>query len=104
MSEPDFGLPPDTIKAVHQILAAVPAVDKAVIFGSRAKGTQRPGSDIDLALFGSGLNVNLLGEIAARFDESSIPYQVDVCLFDLIDHPGLRAHVQRVGRVFYERA
>ncbi|MBS3936197.1 MAG: nucleotidyltransferase domain-containing protein, partial [Sulfuritalea sp.] len=80
-----------------------PAVEKAVIYGSRAKGNHRPGSDIDLTLFGAGLDLDMLGQIAARLDESPIPYRVDLSLFSQIDHAGLREHIERVGRVFYER-
>lgn len=98
---PEFGLPPTTCATIRQILAGVPAVEKAVIFGSRAKGSHQPGSDIDLTLFGPGLSLATLGHIAAQLDESPIPYQIDLSVFDLIEHPGLREHIERVGRVFY---
>lgn len=99
----EFGLPQRTIDIIRRILAEVPEVEKAVIFGSRAKGTYRPGSDIDLALFGPWLDLDTLGRIAGQLDESPIPYQVGLCLFDAIDHPGLREHIERVGKVFYQR-
>jgi predicted nucleotidyltransferase len=102
MSSPEFGLPPATLEAIRRILAEVPAVKKAVIYGSRAKGTYRPGSDIDLTLFGDGLDLDILGRIATRLHESPIPYQVDLAIFELIDHAGLRDHIQRVGQPFYE--
>ena len=102
MSSPEFGLPPATLEAIRRILAEVPAVKKAVIYGSRAKGTYRPGSDIDLTLFGDGLDLDMLGQIATRLHESPIPYQVDLSIFELIDHAGLREHIQRVGQPFYE--
>jgi predicted nucleotidyltransferase len=102
MSSPEFGLPPATLEAIRRILAEVPAVKKAVIYGSRAKGTYRPGSDIDLTLFGDGLDLDILGRIATRLHESPIPYQVDLAIFELIDHAGLRDHIQRVGQPFCE--
>lgn len=102
MSSPEFGLPPATLEAIRRILAEEPAVKKAVIYGSRAKGTYRPGSDIDLTLYGDGLDLDILGRIATRLHESPIPYQVDLSIFELIDHAGLREHIQRVGQPFYE--
>jgi len=102
MSKTEFGLPPSTLDTIRHILAEIPAVQKAVIYGSRAKGTHRPGSDIDLTLFGEALDLNTLGQIAARLDESPIPYQVDLSIFKLIEHAGLREHIQRVGQVFYQ--
>ncbi len=99
----EFGLPPTTTCAIRQILTELPAVEKAVIYGSRAKGTYRPGSDIDLTLFGEGLDLDMLGRISTMLDDSPIPYQVDLSLFDQIDHGGLREHIERVGSVFYRR-
>lgn len=99
----EFGLPETTVNTIRRILAEVPAVEKAVIYGSRAKGNYRPGSDIDLSLFGAALDLEILGEIAARLDESPIPYQVDLSIFDRIDHAGLREHIERVGKIFYTR-
>jgi uncharacterized protein len=102
MSTPEFGLPIATLNTIRGILAEVPAVKKAVIYGSRAKGTHRPGSDIDLTLFGEGLDLDTLGHMATRLEESPIPYQVDLSIFELIDHAGLREHIERVGQVFYQ--
>lgn len=102
MSTAEFGLPQATLETIRRVLSEVPAVNKAVIYGSRAKGTHRPGSDIDLTLFGDGLDLDTLGKIATQLDESPIPYQVDLSIFDLIDHAGLREHIERVGQPFYE--
>ena len=65
-------------------------------------GTERPGSDIDLTLFGDTLDLDTLGRIAGRLDESPIPYQVDLSIFEQIEHSGLRDHIQRVGRLLYQ--
>lgn len=100
---PEFGLPDNTVAIIRQILADFSAVKKAVIYGSRAKGNYKPGSDIDLTLYGDGLDLHTLGELAARLDESPIPYQVDLSVFDRLDHAGLKEHIERVGVVFYER-
>ena len=102
MSTTEFGLSAATLDTIRGILAEEPAVKKAVIYGSRAKGTYRPGSDIDLTLLGEALDLDALGRIAARLEESPIPYQVDLSVFNLIDHAGLREHIERVGQTFYE--
>jgi len=100
---PDFGLSDKTLAAIWQILAACPAVEKAILYGSRAKGNYRPGSDIDLTLVGEKLDSRTLGQIAASLEESPIPYQVDLSLWKQLDHAKLRAHIERVGVVFYQR-
>lgn len=99
----NFGLPDKTLATIRHILAECPAVEKAILYGSRAKGNHRPGSDIDLTLIGDRLDLNILGELSARLDESPIPYQVDLSLWSRIDNAKLREHIERVGVVFYQR-
>lgn len=100
---PAFGLTDKTITTIRQIFAEFPKVEKAILYGSRAKGNYKHGSDIDMTLAGEMLDINTLGSIANRFDESSIPYQVDLSILDQLKHAGLRAHIERVGVVFYDR-
>jgi len=99
-----FGLPEQTLAIIRRILADYPAVEKAILYGSRAKGNYRQGSDIDLTLIGDDLNHRMLGQIAGRLEDSPIPYQVDLSIRDYIDSPSLLEHIERVGVVFYQRA
>lgn len=103
MSEGKWGLSAPTLAAICTIFAGEPRVEKAILFGSRAKGTHRPGSDIDIALVGEGLDIDILGHLMRTFEESSIPYQVDLILFAMVDHPPLREHIDRAGQLIYER-
>lgn len=99
----EFGLPDTTLATVRGILAACPQVETAILYGSRAKGNYKPGSDIDLTLTGCGLGYAELSRLANDLEESDIPYRVDLSLLASIDSPSLREHIERVGRVFYER-
>jgi predicted nucleotidyltransferase len=99
----NHGLPEATVAKICAILARFPAVEKAVLYGSRAKGTYKPGSDIDLTLLGNHLSSATLGTIADQLDDLLLPYQIDLSIFDQIDHEGLREHIQRVGQVFYRK-
>lgn len=100
----EFGLSEKTCATIRQILGQHPEVEKAVIYGSRAKGNYKNGSDIDLTLIGDALDYKLLASVASALDDSYIPYTVDLSLFEKIDNPALREHIERVGRVFYQRA
>lgn len=102
MSMP-FGLPETTLRTLREVLKQYPAVEKAVIYGSRAKGTYKRGSDIDLALLGQALDYRMLADIAEAFEESFIPYTVDLCWLDRLEHAALREHIDRVGQVLYEK-
>jgi uncharacterized protein len=98
-----FGLSEKNIAAVRQILERYPSIEKAIIYGSRAKGNYKHGSDIDLTLFGNALDHQTLSDIAWALDESDIPHTVDLSIFAHIDNLALREHIERVGLVFYER-
>lgn len=98
-----FGLSEQALATVRAILADYPEIEQAILYGSRAKGTYRRGSDIDLTLEGAALNHRLLAQIAGRLEESSIPYQVDLSLKSDINNPSLLAHIERVGAVFYHK-
>ena len=100
---PAFGLSEKTLTVIRQILADYPAIKKVILYGSRANGTYKNGSDIDLTLIGDALDHHIFGEIAGRLEESPIPYQVDLSLWEQIDNQNLLEHIERVGVVFYER-
>lgn len=98
-----YGLSEQTIAKIC-VFARHPAIDKAVLYGSRAKGNFKTGSDIDLALFGDSLTSRELGIVDEELDDLLLPYQIDLSLFNRIDHAELREHIERVGMVFYQRA
>lgn len=99
----EFGLSDATLATVRGILERYPAVEQAIVYGSRAKGNYKTGSDIDLTLIGAGLDFDTLGSIAGDLDDSDIPYKVDLSILANITNPNLVEHIQRVGMVFYER-
>jgi predicted nucleotidyltransferase len=98
-----YGLPERTVNQICAVLAQYPQVERAVLYGSRAKGNFKPGSDIDLTLFGTGLTQNLCSSIAEALDDLLLPYCMDLSVFAELHHPELEAHIQRVGVVFFER-
>jgi predicted nucleotidyltransferase len=97
------GLSTKTVQQLQTVLAGFPQVEKAVIYGSRAKGTYRTGSDIDLTLFGDDLNDRLLSQIYWAIDDLLLPYRVDLSRFADLAHPELIDHIRRRGVVLYEK-
>ena len=61
------------------------------------------GSDIDLTLVGAALSQDMLSHLVGQFEESNLPYQVDLSILRDIDNPSLRVHIERVGKVLYQR-
>jgi predicted nucleotidyltransferase len=99
----NHGLSEATVERIRGVLADFPEVEKAVLYGSRAKGSHRPGSDIDLTLYGSGLGQTLLARIDEELDDLLLPYQIDLSLFANLTHPELLDHIRRVGVPLYQR-
>ncbi len=75
-------------------------IDRAVVFGSRAKGNWRENSDIDIAVFGEGVNVGLL---VAQLDELPMPYKFDIVDYNSINSCALREHIDSVGIEIYTK-
>ena len=98
-----FGLNAEVITKIQHIFERYPQVDKAIIYGSRAKGNDRPGSDIDLTLFGKDIDQPLCSDIAAEIDDLLLPYMIDLSVFEQLDNSDLQEHIMRVGQVFYQR-
>ncbi|WOG29992.1 nucleotidyltransferase domain-containing protein [Endozoicomonas sp. 8E] len=101
-----FGLSDKTIEAIQDVLSQHRQIGRAVIYGSRAKGNYRTGSDIDLTLVaakGETLDLNLLIKIDDALDNLLLPYSFDLSILAGIDNPALVEHIQRVGQLFYQR-
>lgn len=96
-----FGLKESTINQINDVLACYPEIEKAVIYGSRAKGNYRTGSDIDITLFGNMLTHEHLNRIETQLDDLPLVYTIDLSLFNYIDSPELLEHINRVGKLFY---
>ena len=100
----NHGLSESTVERIRGVLAHFPEVEKAVLYGSRAKGTHRPGSDVDLALYGSDVGSTQLARIDEALDDLMLPYQMDLSLFASLTHPNLLDHIRRVGVPLHERS
>ncbi|MCF8135444.1 MULTISPECIES: nucleotidyltransferase domain-containing protein [Synechococcus] len=100
----NHGLREVTVERIRAVLAQFPEVEKAVLYGSRAKQTYRPGSDIDLTLCGDELDHTLLTRISNELDELLLPYQIDLSLMASLSHPALLNHISRVGVVLYAKS
>jgi len=99
-----YGLSATTIKAVLECFLAEPSIESAILYGSRAKGNFRPGSDVDLCLMGPELSTRTLFSLRRRLDELNTPYKFDLSIHHQIEHPDLLEHIARVGISFYQKS
>lgn len=96
--EQRFGLPPECLARLIGVLRRHPEVEQALVYGSRAMGRHRGGSDIDLTLIGERLSWRDLQAIEQEIDDILLPYKVDLSLFSQITNDGLRDHIRRWGQ------
>jgi uncharacterized protein len=91
------GLSEKVLDQIVGVFAHFPELEKAVLFGSRAKGTHKRGSDIDISLVGSALDWRKVGEIYDELDDLMLPYRFSLIVFDKHTDPDVAAHIERVG-------
>ena len=96
-----YGLPQSTVQKICAVLSRYPQVERAILYGSRAKGNYKNGSDIDLTLRGGAdLTLKVLYRISDELDDLLLPYTIDLSILDQISDPDVVEHIQRVGMTF----
>nr|WP_262897984.1 nucleotidyltransferase domain-containing protein [Algoriphagus oliviformis] len=99
-----FGLSDADLEEILDILSKEAQVEQAFIFGSRAKGNFKTGSDVDIALKGEALDFDTLSQISYLLnEETNMPYKFDVLNYHTIKEPALLAHIDRVGVQVFQR-
>ena len=98
-----FGLNDIELQALCSVLASMPEVEEAIIYGSRARGTNHIASDIDITLKGNELTYLQLALLDAKIDDLYLPYFVDLSLFSMLKNPDLLESINREGKVLFKR-
>ena len=97
------GLSQQDLDIVVSVLSEYHQIEEAIIFGSRAKGNFKAGSDVDIAIKGLNLNLDVISQISFTLNEESVlPYKFDILNFHTISSSDLVEHINRVGIIFYK--
>lgn len=99
-----YGLSDTILEAITAVLARNPRIEQVILFGSRAKGTHRPGSDIDIALKGPELALDDILNFSIALDELGLPLRFDLVLYDRIKEQALREQIQKTGQVLLSKS
>ena len=97
-----FGIYPKSYQEILVIFEDCLSIDEVVIYGSRAKGNYREGSDIDITLKGDVTKEDL-NKLWLKLDDSFIPYKFDISIYKDLKSQSLIEHIERVGKTFYKR-
>ncbi len=101
MNEPV--LEKEVLEKIKKVLASYP-IERAVIIGSRARGTPQKGSDIDLVIFAENLSFSQYLKLMAELDELNLPYEIDLIKYDLIKDKEFLEKIKREGREIYRKS
>ncbi|HKL32730.1 MAG TPA: nucleotidyltransferase domain-containing protein [Tangfeifania sp.] len=96
------GLKSHTIQELTDIFSSYPEIKKVILYGSRAKGNYKEGSDIDLVLIAPKFTLTDLNKLENQLDDLLLPWKIDLALFHHIDNPDLVDHINRVGITIYK--
>ena len=98
-----YGLSETDLKDIVAVFESNLRIYSVILFGSRAKGTYNPGSDIDLALKGDNLNLNDILEASLLLEELFLAFKYDLIIYDRIKEDALRKHIDTSGKILFER-
>ncbi len=98
----DIGLTNVEMQKLVSVLSSQPNIEKAIVYGSRAKGTNQKFSDVDMTLVGRNLSHSDLNQVALKIDDLLLPYEFDLSLYSSLTNKNLLEHIRREGKVIYE--
>lgn len=98
-----YGIKDEILERIKEVFKSISDIETVILYGSRAKGNYRPGSDIDITLKGKNVGYETLLELSMRLDDLLLPYIFDISIYDQIENQDLIDHIERVGKVFYKR-
>ena len=99
----NFGLKQRDIDNIQKALHQFPEIEQGLVFGSRAKGNSKPGSDIDLAVKGSEVTPETIASLRSMLNDMPLPYFFDVIDYKTITNQDLTDHINRVAKTIYNR-
>ena len=99
-----YGLLDNQLKVVEKALQSHSEVEEAVLFGSRAIGSFKEASDVDIALKGKKADTALALSLKSYFEEeTNLPYFFDFLSYSNISNKKLKNHIDKYGVVIYRK-
>jgi len=97
-----YGLKEEELTILQNSFLKYPSIKQVILYGSRAIGNFKQGSDIDIVIIG---DEDLKDKIFYIYDEieEKLSYFVDISLYDFITNKKLKEHIKKVGKVIYRK-
>jgi len=91
-----YGISQGALDKIKAVLFSMQGVEQVILYGSRAKGNYKEGSDIDLTVKGN-LAFDDLAKMSVNLDDLNLPWKIDLSLYSQIKNCDLLEHIDRVG-------
>lgn len=92
-------------KYILEAIQRYPEIDEAILFGSRAMGNYKEGSDVDLSIIGENIDRKTIRRLSEDLNENyPLPYFFDVISYHDISSQELKKHIDSVGKIIYEKS
>jgi predicted nucleotidyltransferase len=99
-----YGLRESDLLEMNKTFKKFPQIEKVILFGSRAKGNSKNGSDVDICLIGNFVSHRTTTSVNAILNEETImPYHFDVLNFNDLQNNELKEHIERVGKCIFDK-
>jgi len=98
-----FGIPANSLTQICAVFEKHTSVQTVILYGSRAKGNFKPGSDIDLTFKGDPLDLITLNRVDNELDDLLLPWMFDLSIYSHIENKDLIDHIDRMGISVYQR-
>jgi len=99
-----YGLADSAIIKIQQVFESLPEIEEVILYGSRAKGNFKQGSDIDIVVIGNKVTGKVISKLSWLLDDLLLPYTFDIADFKEINSEELLAHIKTVGSSMYKTA
>ncbi|MDX1919944.1 MAG: nucleotidyltransferase domain-containing protein [Candidatus Caenarcaniphilales bacterium] len=97
-----FGLKKEDMEYMHQVFKQFPEINKVLVYGSRARGDFKNGSDVDLALYGKNINFDIVSAVHLKLEqESAMPFLFDVHHYESLTNSKLKKEIDQFGVLIY---
>ncbi len=97
----NIGLSKEDLEKIRRVFSHYKQIKKVLLYGSRAKGNYKNGSDIDITLIGDNITFQTLLDVESELEELFLPYKFDISIYNKIKNKDLINHIQRVGTVLF---
>lgn len=99
MTLSQFGIPTSLLEKMSETFSKYPDIKKVTLFGSRATGNFRNGSDIDLSI--STQKPDLIATLRIELDDLNSPYLIDLVDENNLTNQALLKQIRESGVVIY---